>query len=136
MNECNCQGKEAKRLQTEASEKTNKNQHFDQSNSKLAAWRKKDGVFDKMWLGTKPKHVALEDCEGTASEDECPMEDEEAEENEKEQFLAEIGAASSSKPKKDLACKKSQRESSCQLPKQKKNKKGARKRQTKKKHLE
>ena len=58
-----------------------------------------DAAFDKIWLAKTPTNVALEDCEVTASEDEGPMEDEETEEYDKEQFLAEIGAASSSKSK-------------------------------------
>ena len=98
----------SQKIQTEARGKTNKNQHkaLTKAMQSLQPGEEDDAAFDKIWLAKKPTNVALEDCEVTASEDEGPIEDEETEENDKEQFLAEIGAASSSKPKRVKACNK------------------------------
>lgn len=92
----------SQKVQTEAQGQTDKKQHkaLTKAIQSLQPGEEDDAAFDQMWLAKKPKHVALEDCEVTASEDEGHMEEEEDEAVEKEQFLAEIGAASSSKPKK------------------------------------
>lgn len=92
----------SQKVQTEAQGQTEEKQHkaLTKAIQSLQPGEEDDAAFDQMWLAKKPKHVALEDCEITASEDEDHMEEEEDEALEKEQFLAEIGAASSSKPKK------------------------------------
>ena len=116
----------SQKVQTEGHAKTNKDQHkaLTKAIQSLQPGEENDSAFDKMWLAIKSKNVALEDCGVTASEDEDPMEDEEAEENQKEQFLVEIAAAGLQKSqsscqkitrKKQGSCRerKTRQESSC-----------------------
>ena len=86
----------SQKVQTEAQGQTEKKQHkaLTKAIQSLQPGEEDDAAFGQMWLAKKPKHVVLEDCEVTASEDEDHMEEVEDEAVEKEQFLAEIGAVS------------------------------------------